>query len=74
MPMRALNFQDVVRNIKVGFFSKENTEALYGIEIFFLRLLENSVPGYWKLLEYSWNFTEKVWHEPCNFLFEHSCL
>ena len=28
MPMRVLNFQDVVRNIKLGFFSKENTEAL----------------------------------------------
>ena len=38
---------------------------MYDIEVFFLRLLENSVPGYWKLLEYSWNFTEKVWHEPC---------
>ena len=36
MPMRALNLQDVVRNIKVGFFSKENTEApcMAGIEIF----------------------------------------
>ena len=28
MPMRALNLQDVVKNIKVGFFSKENTETL----------------------------------------------
>ena len=28
MTMRALNLQDVVRNIKVGFFSEENTEAL----------------------------------------------
>ena len=26
--MRALNLQDVVRNIKGGFFSKENTETL----------------------------------------------
>ena len=28
MPAHALNLQDVVRNIKVGFFSKENTETL----------------------------------------------
>ena len=28
MSMRALNLQDVVRNIKGGFFSKENTETL----------------------------------------------
>ena len=28
MPVCALNLQDVVGNIKVGFFSKENTETL----------------------------------------------
>ena len=28
MPVHALNLQDVVRNIKVCFFSKENTETL----------------------------------------------
>ena len=27
MSMRALNLQDVVKNIKGGFFSKENTET-----------------------------------------------
>ena len=27
MPVRALNLQDVGKNINVGFFSKENTET-----------------------------------------------
>ena len=29
MPVGALNFQDVVRNIKVSFFSQENIVTLY---------------------------------------------
>ena len=33
MHVLARNLKDVLRNIKVGFFSKENTETLYGVAI-----------------------------------------
>ena len=41
---------------------------MYGIEIFFQTLRENS--GSWKLLEYPWNCIYKIQHEPCQADFE----
>ena len=64
MPVHALNLQDVGKNINIGFYSKENWNTMYGIEICLQTLLENSVSGSWKRLEYSWNFIYKTQHEP----------
>ena len=36
---------------------------MYGIEIL-QTLLENSISGSGKLLEYSWNFIDKIQHKP----------
>ena len=46
MPVHALNVKDVGKNIKVGFLGKENTETIYGKEIFIqVTLLEKSMSG-----------------------------
>ena len=38
---------------------------MYGKEIFLQSLLKDSISSSWKLLEYSWNFIDKIQHEPC---------
>lgn len=55
MSVHELNLQDVGRNIKIGFFRKENRNTMYGIEI----VLQRSLKVQFLVLEYSWNLQTK---------------
>ena len=64
-----LTFQDMGKNIEIGFFSKEkHWNMMYGIGIFFQTPFENSISGSWKLLEfYRQNPARTLWKEGVEF-------